>query len=261
MKTLEPLIIITPVLLVLAIGIILFVFLYQRRMLQHQVQLRELQELKQRQVLDATLQTQEEERRRVARDLHDDVGATLALIKLNVHQCIAPMEDKTGGQRIKVQLDDVIGNVRRISHGLMPVILEKMGLPAALEAIKRSLPADAGTEIEFTCNDENRRIDIKLELSLYRVVQELINNTLKHALASKITIDLQFSEKELELHYTDNGKGFDYNKLQHSVEKKSYGLGLMNLQARVSLLNGTFNYKSADNMGIKADIYVPITIG
>ena len=259
MKTLEPLIIITPVLLVLAIGIILFVFLYQRRMLQHQVQLRELQELKQRQVLDATLQTQEEERRRVARDLHDDVGATLALVKLNVHQLIAPLEDKTKGLSIKSTLDDVIGNVRRISHGLMPVVLEKMGLPQALDAMKRALPASSGIEMELICNDANRRLDPKLELSLYRVVQELLNNTLKHAEASKITVQLQFSENELHLTYTDNGKGFNYQELLNSQENSSKGLGLLNLHARINLLNGTFAFHSAQNSGTKAEISVPIS--
>ncbi|GAB3201403.1 signal transduction histidine kinase [Pontibacter aydingkolensis] len=259
MKTLEPVLIVTPVLLALAMGIILFVFLYQRRMLQHQVQLRELQEQKQRQLLTATLQAQEEERRRVARDLHDDVGASLALVKLNVHQLVAPLGDKSKGQSIKGMLDDVIGNVRRISHSLMPVMLEKMGLPRALEAMKRSVPAESGTEMEFICNDNNRRMDPKLELSLYRVVQELLNNTLKHAKASKITIQLQFSENELLLTYADNGAGFDYKRLVKSEEKSSQGLGLMNLHARINLLNGTFAYNSALNSGTKAEIVVPIS--
>ena len=258
MKTLEPLIIITPVLLVLAIGIIMFVFLYQRRMLQHQVQLRALQEQRQRQVLDATLQTQEEERRRVARDLHDDVGATLALVKLNVHQLIAPLDDKTQGQSIKSTLDDVIGNVRRISHGLMPVLLEKMGLPKALEAMQRSLPATSGVELELICNDYNRRLEPKVELSLYRVVQELLNNTLKHADATKIVVQLQFSEKALNLTYTDNGTGFDYAELVNSQENSGKGLGLMNLRARITILNGTFVFHSAENSGTKAEISVPI---
>ena len=259
MKTLEPVLFITPVLLILAIGIILFVFLYQRRMLQHQVQLRELQELKQRQLLDATMQTQEEERRRVARDLHDDVGATLALVKLNVHQLVAPLEDKSRGQGVNSMLDDVIGNVRRISHGLMPVVLEKMGLPRALEAMKRSLPAKSGIEMEFICNDNNRRMNPKLELSLYRVVQELLNNTLKHANASKVIVQLQFTEPALYLTYSDNGIGFDYGKLVQSQENSSQGLGLMNLHARINLLNGTFAYSSAQNSGIKAEITVPIS--
>lgn len=259
METLEPVLIITPVLLALALGIIMFVFLYQRRMLQHQVQLREFQEIKQRQLLDATLEAQEEERRRVARDLHDDVGATLALVKLNVHQVVAPLEDKTKGQSIKTMLDDVMSNVRRISHGLMPVMLEKMGLPRALDAIRRSLPASSGVEMEFVCNDMDRRMDPKLELSLYRVVQELLNNTLKHAKASKVSVQLQFNESELHLIYTDNGIGFDYEKLIKSQDKTSQGLGLMNLDARVNLLNGTFTYYSAQNSGTKAEIYVPIS--
>ncbi|WP_299823997.1 sensor histidine kinase [uncultured Pontibacter sp.] len=259
MKTLEPVLYITPVLLALAIGIIGFVFMYQRRMLQHQVQLREIQEMKQRQILDATLEAQEEERRRVARDLHDDVGATLALVKLNLHQLIAPLQDKTNGQGIKSMLDDVIGNVRRISHGLMPVVLEKMGLQRALDAMKRSLPETSGTTMELICNDNNRRIAPKLELSLYRVVQELLNNTLKHANASIVTVQLQFSEQELYLTYTDNGVGFDYKKLMESQENSSQGLGLMNLQARIHLLNGTFAYHSAKNSGTKADICIPIS--
>ncbi|GAB3819671.1 hypothetical protein GCM10028895_18430 [Pontibacter rugosus] len=86
MSTLEPVILITPVLLVLSVGIIVFVVLYQRRMLQHQEHLRELQDVKQQQLLEVTLQTQEDERRRVARDLHDEVGAMLALIKLNLYR-------------------------------------------------------------------------------------------------------------------------------------------------------------------------------
>ncbi|MEJ8801631.1 sensor histidine kinase [Pontibacter sp. H249] len=259
MKTLEPVFIITPVLLVLAIGIILFVFLYQRRMLQHQVQLRELQEQKQKQLLDATLQAQEEERRRVARDLHDDVGATLALVKLNVHQLVTPLEDKTRGLGIKRTLDDVIANVRRISHGLMPVVLEKMGLPQALEAMRRSLPAESGVKMELFCEENTRRMEPKVELSLYRVVQELLNNTLKHAKASKVNVCLEFDQDSLHLTYSDNGVGFDYQKLASSMEKSSQGLGLMNLHARINLLNGTFTYYSAENSGTKAEISVPIS--
>jgi signal transduction histidine kinase len=258
MKILEPLFIITPVLLMLAIGIILFVFLYQRRMLQHQVQLRELQEVKQRQLLDATLQAQEAERRRVARDLHDDIGTTLALVKLNVHQLTSQLADKTGGQGVKTMLDDVIGNVRRISHDLMPAVLERMGLPQALEAMKRAMPHTANVQVEVTCNEANRRIDPKLELSLYRVVQELLNNTLKHAKADKITIDTQFGSHQLIMKYKDNGVGFDYEKLIQSAEAGSKGIGLINLQSRVNLLNGTFSYNSVQNIGTEVEISVPI---
>ena len=258
MKTLEPLLIITPVLLMLAIGIIMFVFLYQRRMLQHQVQLREFQEVRQRQLLDATLEAQEVERRRVARDLHDDIGTTLALVKLNVHQITSQLLDTSSGHGIKAMLDDVIGNVRRISHDLMPAVLERMGLLQALEAMKRALPQTSGIEIELTCNEANRRVDQKLELSLYRVIQELLNNTLKHAQASKVIVNIQFNANDISIKYADNGVGFDYKELTNSKDQGNKGIGLINLQSRINLLNGTFYYKSEQNLGTEVDISVPI---
>lgn len=257
-EILKPVIIITPVLLVLAIGIIFFVFKYQRRMLQHQEHVRQLQEIRQRQLLDATIQAQEEERRRVARDLHDEVGAMLALVKLNVHQLTAHAENKEAGQQVKKMLDDVMGSVRQISHNLMPVVLEKMGLPQALEAMRRSIPVAAGVEMKLHCNHPDKRIEPKTELFLYRVIQELLNNTFKHAKASEVQIDLQFSDKDLQLTYADNGNGFDYESLVKQTNT-SGGLGLMNLQARLELLNGRFDLSSARNSGTKATISVPIS--
>ncbi|NDK57432.1 sensor histidine kinase [Pontibacter fetidus] len=257
-EILKPVIIITPVLLVLAIGIILFVFKYQRRMLQHQEHVRHLQEIRQRQLLDATIQAEEEERRRVARDLHDEVGAMLALVKLNVHQLTAQSENKESGQQVKKMLDDVMGSVRQISHNLMPVVLEKMGLGQALEAMRRAIPAASGVALTLTCNQPDKRIEPKTELFLYRVVQELLNNTLKHAQASEVQLSLQYSDKDLLLTYQDNGNGFDYNSLSREPNSGG-GLGLMNLQARLELLNGKFDFFSALNSGTKAIISVPIS--
>lgn len=257
-EILKPVLIITPVLLILAGAIIVFVFKYQRRMLQHQEHLRHLQEVKQRQLLEATIQAQEEERRRVARDLHDEVGAMLALVKLNIHQLTAGAENKEAGQRVKSLLDEVMGSVRHISHDLMPVVLEKLGLPQALQAMKRSIPAASGVILNFTCNQAEKRVSPRTELFLYRVVQELLNNTLKHACATTIHLDLQFISDGLQLTYKDDGKGFDYQEVSQR-SKQDVGLGLMNLQARLELLNGTFEFYSAPNAGAKATIYVPVS--
>lgn len=259
MNVYTPVFIITPVLLALAFGIIGFVFLYQRRMLQHQENLRQLQEAKQRQILDATVQAQEDERRRVARDLHDDVGAMLALVKLNVHQLNTKLEDKSSGAEVKKLLDEVIGSVRRISHELMPVVLEKMGLPQAIESLKRAVPLSSNIAFEFNCNDNNRRTDPKIELFLYRVVQELLNNTLKHAGASLIKVNLVFEAEQLLLEYTDNGRGFSYQENLQEQGNSKEGLGLMNLQGRVALLRGSLIFESSPNKGAKAFISVPIS--
>lgn len=261
MNILEPLILITPVLLILASGIIVFVMLYQRRMLQHQEQVRELQDLKQRQLLEATLQAQEEERRRVARDLHDEVGAMLALVKLNMHQLVnnAEVQDEgliAAGQSIKQQLDDVLSSVRRISHDLMPVVLEKMGLAQALEALRRSFLITGQLQVTVKYNEKNRRLQAKHELLLYRMVQELLNNTLKHAEASEVTLDLFFGEDRTELTYTDNGKGFDLSSLQ-SRQSAEGGLGIMSLQSRAALMGGSITLTTSPGKGTKAEISLP----
>lgn len=259
METLTPLLIITPILLVLAIGLILFVFAYQRRMLQHQEHLRELQELRQRQMLEAALNAQEEERRRVARDLHDEVGGMLALIRLNIGQVERKCAENEGAaetaHRSKELLDEAIQSVRRISHDLLPVVLDKMGLVQAINSLAHSVPADSGLEVNFTHNLEKFRLEARQELLLFRILQELVNNTLKYAEASLITINLHLEDDKLTLRYTDNGKGFNYDA---TLDAGSSGLGLKNMQSRVDLLNGAINFFSKLGVGIKAEIVVPV---
>ena len=260
-ETLEPLFIITPVLLVLAIGIILFVFMYQRRMLQHQEHLRQLQEARQRQLLDAALEAQEAERRRVARDLHDEVGGMLALVRLNIGQVALKAKGNDvaieTANRSKQLLDEAIHSVRRISHDLLPVVLDKMGLVQAIKSVTHSVPPESGLEVRFTHNLEKERLDVRRELLLFRVLQELLSNSLKYAEASLITVDLHQADGQLKLSYTDNGTGFDYAAAQHS-SNGSGGLGLKNLQSRVDLLDGALYFYSEPGAGIKADIVVPI---
>lgn len=258
--TLMPLLIITPVLLVLAIGIIVFVFAYQRRMLQHQEHLRELQELRQRQMLEAALDAQEEERRRVARDLHDEVGGMLALIRLNIGQVERKCSENEAAAetalRSKELLDEAIQSVRRISHDLLPVVLDKMGLVQAINSLVHSVPPDTGLEVKFSHNLESFRLEARQELLLFRILQELVNNTLKYAEATQITINLHREDGKLTLCYTDNGKGFNYDATLDAGSISS-GLGLKNMQSRVNLLNGAINFFSKLGAGIKAEIVVP----
>lgn len=259
MNILQPLLIITPIILLLALGVIVFVVLYQKRLLQHQEQVQRLQTTKQFQLLEATMQAQEEERRRVARDLHDEVGSMLSLVRLNLHQLVSGMdgaseEVRSAEQTIKKLLDEVIGSVRRISHDLMPVVLDKLGLVQALEALRRSVPATAGVTVTYECNDKSRRVDPKLELVLYRMMQELLNNALKHAHATIIHIKLLFVEKEVTLHFEDNGVGFDYAA---HLQAAAHGVGVVSLKNRVNLLNGKINIQSAAGAGTRVEITVP----
>lgn len=260
-ETLTPLLIVTPVLLVLALGLIVFVFAYQRRMLQHQEHLRELQELRQRQLLEAALEAQEVERRRVARDLHDEVGGMLALIRLNIGQverkCAGNQVAAETAHRSKELLDEAIYSVRRISHDLLPVVLDKMGLVQAINSLVGSVPPDSGLEVKFSHNLGQDRLEARQELLLFRILQELVNNTLKYAEASQITIDLHRENDKLTLRYTDNGKGFNFDATQ-DIGSGSSGLGMKNLRSRVDLLNGAIDFFSKLGAGIKAEIVIPI---
>lgn len=262
MKTLDPLILITPVMLILAVGIIVFVVLYQRRMLQHQENLRQLQLIKQHQLLEATFKAQEDERRRVARDLHDEVGAMLAVVKLNLHQMVtsANLQDEAflaKSYNMKQQLDEVLTSVRRISHDLMPVVLEKMGLVPAFEAMRRTLAATGHIELFLHYNQKNIRLPAQHELLLYRMVQELLNNTLKHARASQVNINLDFGAATTLLKYKDNGIGFNMDAMREE-QQQSGGLGIMSLQSRTALLDGSIHIHSEPGTGTTAEISIPV---
>lgn len=261
MSYLMPLLVVTPIMLLLALGVVFFVVIYQKRMIRHQQNLRELQEARQRQVLEATIEAQEAERRRVARDLHDEVGAMLALVKLQVGQFMngAPAATRPqAGQVVKQQLDEVMVSVRRISHDLMPVVLEKFGLVQAIESLKRAVPPTAGIAFEFYCNDTERRLAAKVELVIFRVLQELLNNTFKHSQATNIRLEVTFKPDEVRLHYTDNGTGFDIDQAGHKELIRKTGLGLANLRSRIELIDGEFNLVTSKGAGVHASIVVPI---
>ncbi len=247
--------------LLLALGVVVFVVLYQKRLMKHQEYLRQLEEARQRQLLEAALEAQETERRRVARDLHDEVGTMLALVKLQAGQWSHGLQQQATSDgdlpvnNLKLKLDEVMKSVRRISHDLMPIVLTKFGLVQAIESLRRSLPPGCQLAVKFECNMPARRVSQKLELALYRIVQELLANTIKHAGASEVIIKLQFETDTVELVYSDNGKGFDYQSVQ---ETTNAGLGLTNLQSRMALLNGTITINSGIGAGFTAVAKVPV---
>lgn len=261
MPYLMPLLIVAPIMLLLALGVVFFVVVYQKRLIRHQQHLRELQAARQKQVLEASIEAQEAERRRVAKDLHDEVGAMIALVKLQVGQFMSGSADPAkleSGLRVKQQLDEVMVSVRRISHNLMPAVLEKFGLVQAIESMKRAVPADAAVSFDFSCNDTERRLNAKVELAIFRGLQELLSNTLKHSKATAIRVDLTFKPKEVELSYSDNGIGFVQNLEEEQGLKSRPGLGLTNLKSRIELINGEITLISGEGAGVHAEIMVPI---
>jgi two-component system, NarL family, sensor kinase len=250
-----PLVLVTPILLLLALGIVGFVVRYQRRLIQQQQEVQELHESAQQQALEAALLAQEEERRRIAADLHDGVGTTLAIVKLHLNTLNQP--DLT--QEATILLDQAINEVRRISRNLLPAALQKFGLSFALEALARTMPADGPTQVEVAQQGTPRRLDPKYELIVYRVVQELLGNGLRHAHASQIHITVDFGADFLALRYSDNGVGFDPTVPdQPPLPGARTGLGLTNLRSRVGVLRGTLRHESAPGQGTQVWISLPL---
>ncbi|RSK42451.1 sensor histidine kinase [Hymenobacter perfusus] len=250
-----PLVLVTPILLLLALGIVGFVVRYQRRLIQQQQEVQELHESAQQQALEAALLAQEEERRRIAADLHDGVGTTLAIVKLHLNTLNQP--DLT--QEATILLDQAINEVRRISRNLLPAALQKFGLSFALEALARTMPADGPTQVEVEQQGMPRRLDPKYELIVYRVVQELLGNGLRHAHASQIHITVDFGSDFLALRYADNGVGFDPTVPdQPPLPGARTGLGLTNLRSRVGVLRGTLRHESAPGQGTQVWISLPL---
>lgn len=252
---LVPVLLATPVLLLLALGIVAFVLRYQRRLLRQQEQLRQAREMGQQQALEAALLAQEEERRRIAADLHDGVGTTLAIVKLHLSTLGQPALT----QEATSLLDQAITEVRRISRNLLPAALQKFGLPFALDALARTVPVDGPTRVNLEQRGNPRRLDPKYELIVYRVVQELLGNGLRHAHAEMIDIIVDFGPETLSIQYSDNGVGFDFKlvELQPLPDSRT-GHGLTNLRSRVAVLQGTLRYESIAGSGSRVWISFPI---
>jgi signal transduction histidine kinase len=252
---LVPVLLATPVLLLLALGIVAFVLRYQRRLLRQQEQLRQMRDTAQQQALEAALLAQEEERRRIAGDLHDGVGTTLAIVKLH----LSALDQPGLTQEATALLDQAISEVRRISRNLLPAALQKFGLPFALDALARTVPADGPTRLTLEQRGHPRRLDPKYELIVYRVVQELLGNGLRHAHAKHISIVVDFGANMLSLRYADNGVGFDPALMELApLPGARTGHGFTNLRSRVAVLQGVLRYKSEAGSGSQVWISFPI---
>ena len=198
----------------------------------------------QQDVLAAILDTQEEERRRIAEALHNGLGQLLYATKLSLRgrDDAPPLAHKQGTLKL---LDEAIRAVRTISFELTPGILEDFGLRTALEElVKRIAPAGLPVALHLLNLDE--RLPLPVELSIYRVVQELLNNVMKHAQATDVTVHVAHENGRLEVSVEDNGRGFDPAAL---AAAPLAGIGLAGVRNRVALLGGTLTLNAQPGRG------------
>jgi signal transduction histidine kinase len=244
----------TLLMFLLAGMLLFFVSSYQKRLLRNKAEVETMKSRHQLDLFQSSIDAMEDERRRVSRDLHDEIGAALSMLRLQVGQLNLTKEihsDNTEKIIVgsKQLIDSTIENVRRISNDMLPHGLDEFGLKYALEMLCDKIENASSLVINLEFNDLER-LENRLELALYRILQELLNNTLKHAQASEVNIIFIADNQQLTITYRDNGKGFDIETLTKR------GLGLKNIESRVSMIHGTLTYIPTVEKGVEVLIGV-----
>jgi signal transduction histidine kinase len=226
--------------------------LKQNELLQSR-RIRELEKERQLVAAHAVMKGQEQERSRLARDLHDGVGGLLSGIKLSLStmkgNVFLSEENVDAFNHILTQLDQSIGELRRVSHNMMPEALIKYGLKESLENYCENLSLSGKIKVQFQAYGMEQRMEQNTEIVLYRIVQELLNNVIKHAEAKHVLIQLMREGERFSLTVEDDGKGFDAQE----TEKKG-GAGLANIKARVDYLGGEVDFHSVPGDGTSVNI-------
>jgi len=239
-------------LFILGLGSTLIFILYQRRLIDQDINRQTMQIRYQQELLRATIESQEKERTRIANDLHDDVGMLLTTSRMYLNHLspghaearLAQVSDK-----VNLLFDEMMRRIRQISHDLRPVILENLGLIEAIDALREKLE-EAGLLFYFS-HDVPFRLTREAELILYRVLQELISNTLKHARAENIYLGMKVKGANFHLVYKDDGIG-----LARPADA-SHGLGLKSIESRLKLLSSNMTITPQDS-GACFSIEIPI---
>ncbi len=230
----------TIAMLALTIGLIVFIIFHQRKVIRFQMQLQKLEYDQQKMLLNASIKLQEEERQRIAADLHDDAGPLLATARLYLNENLVNLDRQTQLQSIynaKQIIDDTIQLIRNISHSLMPPTLKNFGLESAVNDLFQKISSSGSMNASSRFHDYRERMQPENELIIFRVIQELINNILKHSNASFIHLTQNTNNNKFFIRLHHDGRGLtqaDFEKLN----KSSVGLGLKNIQSRLRVLHG-----------------------
>ena len=225
--------------------------LFRQKEELHAQQINRLEKEKKLLAAQSLLKGQEEERSRLARDLHDGVGGLLSGVKLSMSTMKGNVflsdDNARSFENVIVQLDQSIAELRRVSHNMMPEALIKYGLKEAVENYCENLNMSGKIKVQLQTYGMDARMEQSAEIVIYRIIQELLNNVIKHAEAGTVLIQLARQDDRFNLTVEDDGKGFN-------VSEERHGAGLANIKARVDYLSGTMDVVSAKGEGTSVHI-------
>ena len=209
-----------------------------------------------RRVLNAIINTEETEKKRFAKDLHDGLGPLLSTVKMSL-SALAPKMTDPAGKEILANTNHVVNEalstIKEVANDLSPHVLSNLGVASAISTFAAKVNRTTTVSVEFRTNMEGERFETDKEVVLYRAACELINNGMKHSGASKIEMDLHRHQKIITLQYLDNGRGFDTAPL---TSEEPPGMGIPNIETRVRSVDGVFVLESARGKGTSALIRV-----
>lgn len=240
----------------IVIILVLVVIFYNERKKLNDQKLQSLQREKELVALKSVMIGEEKERTRIARDLHDGLSSLLAAIKFqfnSIQEETKPFAAHSRFTEAMQSLDDASKEVRRIAHNMMPEILMKYGLLEALSEFIAHMKSKKVPSIEFSYFGMNERLSPNIELILYRVIQELLNNIVRHSGADEVLLQLNRNDDRMTITVEDNGVGMDLEELENSS-----GIGMSNLRSRIEYLNGELNIESQPGQG--TSVYIEIDL-
>jgi len=253
------LIAISIVLVLLVLFLITFSFLFQRRQAQFRAEKQAMHETYQREILTAQIETQNQTLQHVAGELHDNIGQLLsvAMLQLNIlDEDLVETPQHSAVQQTTSLVEQVLKDLRAISKTLNTDTVTQLGLYDSIALELDRIRRTGRYQIQLTSTGEPRQFDQQIEIVLFRMVQESISNTLKHARAKTILVNADYQVSQFILRIADDGRGFTMNS-GSEPQKNESGQGLSNLQRRANLLGGSCTIKSQPGEGCIVTITLP----
>jgi signal transduction histidine kinase len=232
--------------------------IFIRKIFRSLAEAEKIRKISEARILNAIIQTEEKERRRFAKDLHDGLGPILSTAKMSLSALQRWEHPERNGKIIKNTselIDEAIDSLKEITDNISPHILSDFGLESMLNSFLNKINYTGEIQVDFKSNLKGQRFISEAEVILYRCICELINNTIRYAKAKKVTLNIFKTPELLVVHYRDDGKGFNPDFTEKDANQ---GTGLYNIQSRINSINGRFSVESEPEKGMEAEIVLKI---
>ena len=247
--------------LLLVVGLLLLFTINQRKKLKYHLDMQQLREKQQNQLIEAAVRSEEGERHRIAELLHDEVGALLSssrifLVEMNTQSFSEA--DKKDHSKVKSMIDESIQKVRSVSHNLHSTVLKEFGLNEAIQHFMYKVADGPNLKSKIDLDENYNHSNTETDLAVYRIIQELTNNLLKHAHPTLIEVNSKLDARALTLSLIHNGNGLTQEQFEE-LRYKPAGLGLKNIQNRIILLKGKIHFSRQDTGKYAIELTIPVT--